>query len=100
MEKLNLNKFSDKETHTGIIRNIIWLSFNELYVLKDEFYNPCNFMKLNIRLKDDNLFKRIGDIKKQSQRKTTFILKKWINCKKNKLPCFLFNKKKLLITIK
>lgn len=95
MEKINLNFFSDKENHTGIIRNIIWISFNELYLQKDGIYDPMDFIKLNIRLQYDNFFNRIRNIKYQSQQKSQFILKKWINTK-NPLPCFLFNEKKII----
>lgn len=96
VQKLNLNNFSNKETHTGIIRDIIWVPFMELFTTLHGIYDPrSDFIKLHVRLQDNNFLKRIIEIKKQAQQKTKFIFKKW-EIIKDPVPCFLFNHKKII----
>ena len=89
--------FSKKETHTGIIIDVIWVNFWDLYKTLNKSLDglrdyPNDYIKLNYRLIDINFKNRITDIRRQTDNKKKYILKKW----NSKHSCILLNYEKVI----
>ena len=97
LNNINLDMFSKKEIHTGILREVIWVDFWNLYeslntsldCIKDI---PNDYIKLNYRLIDNNFKNRIIEIKRHTNNKKKYILKKW----NGNHSCILLNNKKII----